>query len=84
MSKATPKFIFSKAPIDQIPLLGEPLSSAIQTSHTWNMERTYGVPKTECMVAELSKDVTNDISITFRVGPVLGCNMINMFMLEAS
>ena len=48
------------------------------------MERTYGVPTTECIIVTMSKDVTNDISVTFRVGAELGCNMIDMFTLEAS
>ena len=75
------QYMFSKAPISQIPLLGNLLSDAVQTSHHWNMERSLGEPTTDCLTTMIPKDPTQDISITLWVGPERGDQMTNVFKL---
>lgn len=52
------QYMFSKAPISQIPLLGNLLSDAVQTSHHWRMERSLGEPTTDCLTTMIPKDPT--------------------------
>ena len=76
------QYMFLKAPISQIPLLGNLLSDAVQTSHHWRMERSLGEPTTDCLTTMIPKDPTQDISITLWVGPETGDQMINIFKLR--
>lgn len=66
------QYMFSKAPISQIPLLGNLLFDAVQTSHHWRMERSLGEPTTDCLTTMIPEDPTQDISITLWVGPGTG------------
>lgn len=75
------QYMFSKAPISQIPLLGNLLSDAVQTSHHWRMERSLGEPTTDCLTTMVPKDPTQDISITLWVGAETGDQMTNVFKL---
>ncbi len=76
------QYMLSKSPISQIPLLGNLLSDAVQTSHHWRMERSLEEPTTDCLTTMIPKDPTQDISITLWVGPETGDQMTNIFMLR--
>jgi len=56
--------MFSKAPTNQILLLGNIVSDAVQTSHHWEMERTLGEETTDCLTTMIPEDQNQDVSIT--------------------
>lgn len=74
--------MFSKAQTSQIPLLGDLLSDAVQTSHHWEMERRLGEPTTDCLATMIPKDQNQDISITLWVGQETGFRMRTVFNLQ--
>lgn len=64
--------MFSKAPTKQIPLLGNLVPDAVQTSHHWEMERTLEEETTDCLTTIVPQDQNQDISITLWVGREAG------------
>jgi len=76
------QYMFSKAPTNQIPLLGNLLSDAVQTSHHWEMERTLGEEMTDCLTTMIPKDQNQDISITLWVGLEAGLRLNDIFNLR--
>ncbi|MCJ1344894.1 hypothetical protein MMC31_003099 [Peltigera leucophlebia] len=76
------QYMFSKAPVSKIPLLGSLLSDAVKTSHNWKMERSLGEPTTECLTTMIPRDPTQDISMTLWVGPETGGQIIDVFELR--
>ncbi|GIK00345.1 hypothetical protein Aspvir_004367 [Aspergillus viridinutans] len=72
------QYMFSKAPVDKIPLLGPLLSNAIQASNQWKMERNLDEPITDCCNALLPEGEHEDISITLCVGRREGVQMIDL------
>ena len=76
------EYRYSEAPIDLIPLLGDPLSAAVQSSQQWKWERNIGVGlKTDCLNALAPKNRSQDISITLLVGFEKGTRLIEKFQL---
>jgi len=76
------QYMFSKAPIGQILLLGDLLSKALQSSHHWIMERRLGEPTTDCVTTMIPEDRSQDVSITLWVGPEAGLLLNDMFSLR--
>lgn len=76
------QYMFSKAPISQIPLLGPALSDAVQTSGHWKMERRLGEITTDCLTTMIPEDRNQDISITLWVGPERGLQLKDIFNLQ--
>jgi hypothetical protein len=72
--------MFSKAPIDQIHLLGSPFCQAIQSSNQWQIESSRGETTTDCLAA-LIPEGQNDISINLIVGRRAGLEMLDLFKL---
>lgn len=82
ISTSVIQYMFSKAPTDQIPLLGNLVSDAVQTSHHWEMERTLGEETTDCLTTMIPQDQNQDISITLWVGREAGLQLNNIFNLR--
>jgi hypothetical protein len=76
------QYMFSKAPTNQIPLLGKLLSDAVQTSHHWEMERTLEEETTDCLTTMIPQGQNQDISITLWVGREVGLQMRDIFNLR--
>jgi hypothetical protein len=76
------QYMFSNAPTAQIPLLGELLSDAVQTSQQWKAERKRSESTTECLTTLIPKGQNEDISITLWVGQVVGLELLNDFKLQ--
>ena len=76
------QYMFSKAPIGQILLLGDLLSKALQSSHHWAMERRLRELTTDCVTTMIPKDRSQDVSITLWVGPEAGLLLNDMFSLR--
>lgn len=70
------KLMWSKAPIDLIPQLGDCFKDAIESSHQWKMERAAGETTTDCFVGIVPEDEGADISINMRVGQRLGLQLL--------
>jgi hypothetical protein len=65
-----------------IPLLGDLLSNAVQTSIQWEMEKKLGEPTTECLTTLIPEGGNKDVSITLWVGSKEGFRLIDKFNLE--
>jgi hypothetical protein len=74
----------SEAPTSQIPLLGDLLFDAVQSSHQWKWERNLGGRAiTDCLNALVPENRNQDISITLLVGHEKGLELIIKFQLVA-
>lgn len=72
----------SEAPISQIPLVGDLLFDAVQSSRQWRWERDLGGKSTtDCLNALIPKNRSQDISITLTVGHEKGLDLIEKFQL---
>lgn len=76
--------MFSRAPINEIPRLGDLLTKAVQSSHHWELERTRGEPTTDCLTTMIPEDKNQDVSITLWVGPDAGLMLNSTFNLSES
>jgi hypothetical protein len=83
ISTAEIEYWCSKAPINQIWLLGERLFEAAQSSNQWKWERDLGGLTTDCLNALVPKDRSQDISITLVVGHKKGVELIKKFNLSS-
>ncbi|KAJ5183283.1 hypothetical protein N7492_000899 [Penicillium capsulatum] len=76
------ELMWSKAPIDLIPQLGDFMKDAIESSYQWKMERAAGEPTTDCFVTIVPEDENADISINLRVGQRLGLQLLTLLKLR--
>lgn len=74
--------MWSHAPVDLIPQLGDLVTNAIKGSHQWKMEREAGDKTTDCFVTIIPEDKNADISITMRVGQRLGLQLLTLLQLR--
>ncbi|OCK99258.1 uncharacterized protein K441DRAFT_652650 [Cenococcum geophilum 1.58] len=75
------QYMFSKAPASHIPLLGNLLSNAVQTSKQWEIERRLGELITECLTTLIPEGENKDISITLWVSQREAAQVIDVFKL---
>lgn len=77
------EYRYSEAPINQMILLSDLISDAVQSSHQWKWERDLGGKmSTGCVNALVPKSRTQDISITLLVGYEKGMKLIEELQLE--
>ncbi|KAK5079437.1 hypothetical protein LTS08_000013 [Lithohypha guttulata] len=77
------EYRYSEAPINQMILLSDLISDAVQSSHQWKWERDLGGKmSTDCVNALVPKSRTQDISITLLVGYEKGMKLIEELQLE--
>ena len=75
----------SECPITGMPLLGDLLCTAVQSSNQWKFERsTSNEPTTDCLNALVPEDRSQDISITLRVGYEEGLRLIKNLGLAST
>lgn len=74
--------MWSKAPVDLIPQLGDVMKTAIESSHQWKMERAAGDETTDCFVTIVPEDRNADISINLRVGQRVGLQLLNLLKMR--
>ena len=74
--------MFSKAPLNSMMLLGDPLFRAIRTSNQWAMDDRMGEARTGCITILIPRGKNEDISINILVGRVEGLQILNTFMME--
>ncbi|KAJ6037694.1 hypothetical protein N7444_010399 [Penicillium canescens] len=66
------------SPIAKLPMLGDRLFSALQSSHQWQWERTVGGTGTsDCLNILVPKNRDQDVSITLLVGHESGLRLIH-------
>lgn len=75
------QYMYSKAPVDQILLLGDLLSKAVRSSRQWKIERRLGESTTDCLTTIIPEDTAQDISVTLWVGQEAGLQMNDTFSL---
>lgn len=76
------QYAFTNAPTNHIPLLGDFLSKAVQTSNQWEKERRLGLPTTECLTTLIPEGENMDISITLWVGRREAVLIHDLFKLQ--
>ena len=76
------QYMFSKAPINLIQLLGDLLSNAVRSSYHWKMERSLGEPTTDCLTTMIPEDTTQDSAITLWIGPETRYHVIKALNLQ--
>jgi hypothetical protein len=69
--------MYSEAPLTQIQVLCESLSSAISKSKQWKWERELGGVTTDCLNILSPKNRHQDISITIMVGFEAGMKLVD-------
>lgn len=77
------QYRYSEAKVDLIPLLKDPIASAVQNSQQWRWERYIGTTvTTDCMNVLLPRDPGKDMSITFLAGFDEGLSLIKQLSLK--
>lgn len=77
------QYRYSEAKVDLIPLLKDPIASAVQDSQQWRWERYIGTTvTTDCMNVLLPRDPGKDMSITFLAGFDEGLSLIKQLSLK--
>lgn len=74
--------MWSKAPADLIPQLGDLVKNAIESSHQWKAERAAGEETTDCFVTIVPEDKNADISISLRVGQRVGLQLLTLLKMR--
>ncbi|KJZ68738.1 hypothetical protein HIM_11869 [Hirsutella minnesotensis 3608] len=62
--------------ITQIEILGDPIFTAMKASALWKQERDIGTTTTDCLIALIPRNKSEDISIVFSVGHKKGLELI--------
>ena len=67
-----------------MPFLGKHLFDAVAASNQWKWERNVGGKTTDCLIAIVPEDRSQDISITLSVGYIEGLEVIETFQLATT
>jgi len=68
--------------ITQIEILEDPIKAAFKASTQWKQEREIGLTTTDCMIALIPRNKSEDISIVFSVGHKKGLELMNELQPE--
>lgn len=74
--------MFSKAPVNSVPLLRDHILPAVQSSRQWKEERQQEAQVTHCLTTMIPESEADDISITMWVGQKEGLELLNILKMK--